>query len=71
MIHGAKKGQQQQQKPNIAKDDLVSTSYFKGLYGLAEGEIAGLADGGKSIFLDGTPLINTFGWISRIFINNR
>ena len=61
MIFGAKKGQKQQQKPNIAKDDLVSTSYFKGLYGLAEGEIAGLADGGKSIFLDGTPLINANG----------
>ena len=61
MVYGAKKGQQQSQKPNIAKDDLVSTSYFKGLYGLAEGEIAGLADGGKSIYLDGTPLINANG----------
>lgn len=61
MIFGAKKGQGKQRKPHIAKDDLVSTSYFNGLYGLAEGEIAGLADGGKSIFLDGTPLINANG----------
>ena len=61
MIYGAKKGQNQQQKPKIAKDDLVSTSYFKGLYGLAEGEIAGLADGGKSIRLDGTPIVNDNG----------
>ncbi|OOS24222.1 TipJ family phage tail tip protein [Moraxella pluranimalium] len=61
MIYGAKKGQNQQQKPKIAKDDLVSTSYFRGLYGLAEGEIAGLADGGKSIRLDGTPIVNDNG----------
>ena len=61
MVYGAKKGQQQPRQPHIAKDDLVSTSYFKGLYGLAEGEILGLADGGKSIFLDGTPLINANG----------
>ncbi|OOS01589.1 hypothetical protein B0189_11095, partial [Moraxella cuniculi] len=60
-ITGAKKGQKAQQKPQIAKDDLVSTSYFHGLYGLCEGEIAGLADGGKSIRLDGTPLINDNG----------
>lgn len=60
-IIGAKKGQQSQQKPYIAKDDLVSTSFFKGLYGLCEGEILGLADGGKSIRLDGTSLINANG----------
>lgn len=61
MTFGAKKGNKQQQRPHIAKDDLVSTSYLKGLYGLCEGEIAGLVDGGKSIRLEGTPLINDNG----------
>lgn len=60
-ILGSKKGSKQPQKPHIAKDDLNSTSFYKGLYGLCEGEILGLADGGKSIKLDGTPLINANG----------
>lgn len=61
MTFGAKKSNKQQQRPHIAKDDLVSTSYLKGLYGLCEGEIAGLVDGGKSIRLEGTPLVNDNG----------
>ena len=61
MIYGAKKGSKNNQKPNIAPDSLVSTNIFKGLYGLCEGEIAGLVDGGKSIRLDDTPLINDNG----------
>ncbi|WP_394261944.1 phage tail protein [Moraxella boevrei] len=60
-IYGSKKGASQPKKPHIAKDDLVSTDYYKGLYGLCEGEIFGLSDGGKSIKLDGTPLINANG----------
>ncbi|MDO4895654.1 phage tail protein [Moraxella sp.] len=60
-IHGFKKQQGQAQKPHIAKDDLVSVSYANILYGLGEGEIMGLSDGGKSIKLDGTPLINDNG----------
>lgn len=44
-------------KPYIAADDLTSNELFFGLYGLCEGQIAGLADGGKSIRLDGTPII--------------
>ncbi|WP_394260765.1 phage tail protein [Moraxella boevrei] len=60
-ILGSKKGASQPQKPHIAKDDLISTDYYKGLYGLCEGEIFGLSDGGKSIKLDGTPLINANG----------
>ncbi|MDO4896312.1 MAG: phage tail protein [Moraxella sp.] len=60
-IHGSKKGSKQPSRPHIAPDDLVSTSVAKILYGLAEGEISGLADGGKSIKLDGTPLINDNG----------
>lgn len=36
---------------------MTSNALFFGLYGLCEGQIAGLADGGKSIRLDGTPII--------------
>ncbi|AWY19969.1 host specificity protein J [Moraxella bovis] len=61
MIHGAKKKQPQPHRPHIAKDDLVSVERYQGLYGLCEGEIFGLADGGRSIRLDGTPLINDNG----------
>ncbi len=48
-------------KPHIAADDLVSNSRFKGIYGLCEGEVYGLADGAKSIRLDGTPIVNSSG----------
>lgn len=48
-------------KPHIAADDLVSNSRFRGIYGLCEGEIYGLADGVKSIRLDGTPIVNSSG----------
>ena len=61
MIYGAKKGSQQAHKPHIAKDDLISTETLNAMYGLCEGEIAGLADGGKSIRLDGTAIINDNG----------
>lgn len=61
MIYGAKKGSKGQKRPNIAKDTTASTNYFQGLYGLSEGEVFGLVDGGKSIKLDGTPLINDNG----------
>lgn len=61
LIYGSKKQKGGAQKPHITPDDLVSTDYAKILYGLAEGEIVGLADGGKSIKLDGTPLINDNG----------
>lgn len=59
MIYGAKK--QAQSRPTIAKDSAASTNYFQALYGLSEGEVAGLVDGGKSILLDGTPIINAQG----------
>ena len=48
-------------KPHVAADDLVSNSRFRGIYGLCEGEIYGLADGVKSIRLDGTPIVNSSG----------
>lgn len=61
MIKGAKAGQQSQRQPNIAKDSAASISYLKILYGLSEGEISGLANGAKSIYLDDTPLIDDNG----------
>ena len=60
-IYGAKKGSKSNQKPNIQKDTTASTNYINALYGLSEGEVQGLVDGGKSIKLDGTPLINANG----------
>ena len=60
-IHGSKKQKGQARKPTIATDDLVATSYAQILYGLCEGEIAGLAEEGKSIRLENTPLINDNG----------
>lgn len=60
-IKGAKKGQEEARKPKISKDSVASTSTAKILYGLAEGEVSGLVDGGKSIFLDGTPILDSSG----------
>lgn len=39
----------------------MANERFVDLYGLCEGQIAGLADGGKSIRLDDTPLIGDNG----------
>ena len=60
-IKGAKKKPKQPRKPVIAKDSASSISFFKGLYGTSEGPIYGLVDGGKSIFLEGTPLLDEDG----------
>ena len=60
-VKGAKAGQKEPRKPNISKDTAASISTAKLLYGLAEGEIHGLADGAKSIRLDGTPLVDDAG----------
>ncbi len=60
-VKGAKRGQEKARKPSIAKDSASSVSTTKILYGLSEGEVVGLADGAKSIILDGTPLIDSDG----------
>ena len=60
-IHGAKKGSSKQRQPVIAPDSAQSKTYIKMLYGLGEGEIAGLANGYKSVYLDDTPLQNDDG----------
>ena len=57
-IVGAKK---KERKPRIAVDSAASISTAKLLYGIAEGEVYGLADGAKSIRLDGTPLVDDNG----------
>ena len=60
-IHGAKKGSSKQRQPIIAPDSAQSKTYINSLYGLGEGEIAGLANGYKSVYLDDTPLQNDDG----------
>lgn len=60
-IYGAKRQKQSSRKPYIQKDTASSTNFYQALYGLSEGEIYGLVDGGKSIRLDGTPIINDNG----------
>lgn len=60
-IHGAKKGGSKQRQPAIAPDSAQSKAYINMLYGLGEGEIAGLVNGYKSVYLDDTPLQNDNG----------
>jgi len=60
-VKGAKAGSSESRKPSIAKDSVASTSTAKILYILGEGEISGLVNGGKSIYLDGTPLLDDAG----------
>lgn len=47
--------------PTEAKDNLNSTQYAEVIDLISEGEIYGLKDGDKSIFLDNTPLQNANG----------
>lgn len=60
-IHGAKAGSDNQHKPIIAPDSAQSKTFISIMYGLGEGEIAGLANGYKSVYLDDTPLQNDNG----------
>lgn len=60
-IHGAKKGSSKQRQPIIAPDSAQSKTFISIMYGLGEGEIAGLASGYKSVYLDDTPLQNDDG----------
>ena len=60
-IKGFKKTASKERRPIVAKDTIANTSMVKILYGLSEGEIYGLADGAKSIRLDGTPIVNSSG----------
>ncbi|WP_244893660.1 TipJ family phage tail tip protein [Moraxella bovis] len=60
-IHGAKKGGGKQRQPVIAPDSAQSKTFISIMYGLGEGEIAGLANGYKSVYLEDTPLQNDNG----------
>ncbi|MDA3464719.1 phage tail protein [Acinetobacter nosocomialis] len=60
-VVGAKKGSKKQRQPVISPDSAQSKTYIKVLYGLAEGEIEGLANGLQSIYLEETPLQNAVG----------
>lgn len=60
-VVGAKKGSKKQRQPVISPDSAQSKTYIKVLYGLAEGEIEGLANGLQSIYLEETRLQNADG----------
>ncbi len=64
LIHGAGGGKDSGSGGRVAKEDantLQSKSYAQVLDLISEGEIEGLADGLRSIFLDDTPLIGSDG----------
>jgi hypothetical protein len=58
---GGKGGASGGRSPSEAKDNLISTQYAEVIDLISEGEIYGLKDGAKSIFLDNTPLVNESG----------
>lgn len=60
-VIGAKKGQKASRTPVIQKDTAQSKAFIQILYGLSEGEINGLANGLRSIYLDDTPLLSEQG----------
>ncbi|WP_151863407.1 host specificity protein J, partial [Acinetobacter sp. TUM15512] len=60
-IKGAKAGAKQPRQPVIDLDSAQSKTFIKILYGLSEGQIKGLANGYKSVYLDDTPLQDANG----------
>ncbi len=60
-IRGAKKNKQKQHTPTEADDSLQSAQFATVIDLISEGEIEGLDDGHKSIYLDGTPVLDTNG----------
>lgn len=61
VIKGAKGGRKSQRQPKIANDTTASKTYARLQYGMSEGEVEGLANGFKSIFLDDTPIESDSG----------
>ncbi|MEN8410572.1 phage tail protein [Acinetobacter bereziniae] len=57
-VKGAKGGSQSQRQPKVANDTTASKTYARLQYGMSEGEVEGLANGYKSIYLDDTPVEN-------------
>ncbi|KQW88140.1 phage tail protein [Acinetobacter sp. Root1280] len=60
-VKGAKGGSQSQRQPKVANDTTASKTYARLQYGMSEGEVEGLANGFKSIYLDDTPVENDSG----------
>ena len=60
-IKGAKAGSSKSRTPVVASDSAQSIVYYKILMGMAEGEIEGLANGWKSVYLDDTPILDASG----------
>lgn len=60
-VKGAKGGSKNQRQPKVANDTTASKTYARLQYGMSEGEVEGLANGFKSIFLDDTPVENDSG----------
>jgi hypothetical protein len=58
---GGKGGGGEQRTPTEASDNLNSTQYAKVVDLISEGEIQGLKDGARSIYLNNTPLQNADG----------
>ena len=60
-LRGAKGGESSSRTPVESPDSLSSIAYARMLDLISEGEIVGLVDGMKSVFLDETPLMNPDG----------
>ena len=64
-LKGAKGGDPgKQRQPVEAPDSLSSIAYARVLDLISEGEIVGLKDGLKSVFLDETPMMNSDGTLN-------
>ncbi|PVZ89968.1 hypothetical protein C9426_00885 [Serratia sp. S1B] len=61
VVKGAKGGSGKTRTPVVASDSAQSKTYIKILYGLGEGEIEGVVNGGQGIYLDDTPILSSSG----------
>lgn len=61
---GGKGGGGSQRAPVESPDSLRSRQYARVLDAISEGEIVGLVDGLKSVYLDGTPVMNANGTLN-------
>jgi len=61
---GGQQQQQQARRPTVQGDNLQSKAFARVLDAISEGEIQGLADGDKSIYLDEVPLRSEAGTLN-------
>jgi len=61
VVRGAKSGSGKARTPVVAADSAQSKTYIKLQYGLSEGEIEGLVDGARSIYLEDTTIVDDAG----------